>query len=250
MSRASQQTSAPDAARFPATHWSLVLAAGAEDTARRAAALETLCGLYWEPLYAYLRRLGYTVHDAEDFTQGFFAHLLNGAAFDGLNPAKGKFRSFLLVALKHFVANAHVHTAAAKRGGGQVIVPLDVELGETHFAQEATGADTAERHFDRRWATMVLSRARARLATRYATAGKADLFQHLCAFLSREARGDDYERVAAQVGSSAGAVAVAVHRLRHQFRDAIRAEVAHTVATPAETDEEMRYLLEVLCTPG
>jgi RNA polymerase sigma-70 factor (ECF subfamily) len=231
---------------FEATHWSIVLAAGQGDGARRAAALDKLCRVYWEPLYAFVRRSGCPEHDAQDLTQSFFAHLLSGNHLQNVAPDRGKFRSYLLAALKNFRADQHDRACAAKRGGGQTPVPLDAELAESHYAQDSTGR-TAESLFDRRWALTVLHQALARLREEFVRAGKEKQFAELSAFLSHEGSADDYAAVAGRLQMSPGAVPVAVHRLRLRYREAIRTEVAHTVSSPAEVDQEMRYLLELLC---
>ena len=232
---------------FAATHWSVVLAASQASAQQRAAALETLCRTYWEPLYAYIRRLGYQAPDAQDLTQGFFAHLLSRNAFCGLSPGKGKFRSFLLASLKNFLADSHDWAVAAKRGGDCLTLSFDSKLVEEHFQQESSPNLGAERLFDRRWALTLLDRAFLKLKEEFAAAGKAAQFGELGAFLSREGGAAEYEAIGGKLGMKRGAVAVAVHRLRLRYRELIRGEIAHTVAQPAEVDEEMRYLLEVIC---
>jgi DNA-directed RNA polymerase specialized sigma24 family protein len=232
---------------FAATHWSVVLAAGHATARQRAAALETLCRTYWEPLYAYIRRLGYQVPDAQDLTQGFFAHLLSRNALGGVGPGKGKFRSFLLASLKNFLADSHDWAVAAKRGGDCLTLSFDSELVEGHYQQEASANLNAERVFDRRWAMTLLNSAFLKLKEECAAAGKAMQFGELSDFLSREGGATAYEAIGSKLGMKPGAVAVAVHRLRLRYRELIRGEIAHTVAQPAEVDEEMHYLLEVIC---
>lgn len=208
-------------------------------------ALEALCQTYWEPLYAHLRRLDHSPPDAEDLTQGFFAHLLSNNGLAGVCPAKGRVRSFLLTALKHFLLNERVRAQAAKRGGRCEMVPVDPDLAERRYALESPAPCTAECLFDRRWAMTMLQHAHARLRREYETTGKAAHFAELSVFLTREGKAEEYE-AAARLQTTAGAVPVAVHRLRKSYRDHIRAEVAQTVSTAAELEEEMRYLLEVL----
>jgi RNA polymerase sigma-70 factor (ECF subfamily) len=232
---------------FAATHWSVVLAAGHASPQQRAQALETLCRIYWQPLYTYIRRLGSDVPDAQDLTQGFFAHLLSGNCLQTVSPAKGKFRSFLLATLKNFLADERDRALAAKRGGGQILLGFDPNLGEDHFQQESSPDRSAECLFDRRWALTLLDLAFLKLEKEFALGGRAGQFAELSAFLGREGKAADYEAVAAKLGMKPGTVAVAVHRLRLRYRELIRAEIAHTVPDPADVDEEMRYLLEVIC---
>lgn len=232
---------------FAATHWSVVLAAGRASPQQRAQALETLCRIYWQPLYTYIRRLGSDVPDAQDLTQGFFAHLLSGNCLQTVSPARGKFRSFLLATLKNFLADERDRAVAAKRGGGQILLGFDANLGEDHFQQESSPDRSAECLFDRRWALTLLDLAFLKLKEEFALAGRAGQFAELNAFLCREGNAADYEAVAAKLAMKPGTVAVAVHRLRLRYRELIRAEIAHTVPHPADVDEEMRYLLEVIC---
>ena len=231
---------------FTATHWSVVLAAGRGDSERRAAALETLCRTYWEPLFAYLRFLGHSVHDAQDLTQAFLLHLMAGDSFAAVNPERGKFRSFLLKSLKNFVGDERDRTLAARRGGGQQIVSLDAELAERHFRDAAADAVNADALFDRRWAMGVINRAFARLQQEFMSEGKSAHMVELGTFLAGDGDGVQYRAAGKRLNISPAAVAVAVHRLRQQYRECIRAEIAQTVTTSAEAEEEMRYLLEVL----
>lgn len=235
---------------FAATHWSVVLAAAQADPQRRAAALEVLCRTYWEPLYAYVRRLGYRPHDAQDLVQGFLARLFTGQRLAGVAPTKGKFRSFLLAALNHFLADERDRAGAAKRGGAWVIAAPDVEAAERHCVQETTQAQTPGAAFDRRWALTLLDRALSRLRQEYQASGKSAAFAELSTFLAAEGTADDYAAVGRALHMAPGSVAVAVHRLRQQYRQRIRAEVAHTVPCADAVDEEMHYLLELLCADG
>ncbi len=232
---------------FATTHWSVVLAAGQADAPRRRAALEILCRTYWKPLYAWLRSQGREALDAQDLTQAFFLHLLTGEPFVGLSPDKGKFRSFLLKALKNFLADEHDRATAAKRGGGQVVIPLDDENVERHYLEENNGSRTPEAVFDRQWGLTVLDSAFRALQQEYVAAGKTAQFKELSPFLSAGGGAAEYASAAASLGMTAGAVAVAVHRLRGRYGDCLRAEIAQTVRSPAELEEEMRYLLELVC---
>jgi RNA polymerase sigma factor (sigma-70 family) len=223
-----------------------VLAAGQTAGPEKSAALESLCQAYWEPIYAYLRRLGQSPPDAQDVTQGFLVHLLQKDCFRNLRPEAGKFRSFLLAALKNYLSDVRDRAQAIKRGGGQTLLSLDQEAAESHFALEAATAPAPERLFDRRWAATLMNRAFSRLQEEFDTTGKAAQFQKLSVFLGAESTADEYDAVAARLGLTRGAVAVAVHRLRQRYRDLVRTEIAHTVTSPAELEEEMRYLLEVI----
>lgn len=241
-----QGSSAERTAWFAATHWSVVLAAGGGDSERRAAALEILCRTYWEPLYVYLRFLGHPVHDAQDLTQAFLLHLLAGDAFASVNPDKGKFRSFLLKSLRNFVGDARDRALAARRGGGRQVVSLDAELAERHYRDAVGDAASAEAVFDRRWAMGVVNRAFERLQEEFMAEGNSAQIVELGPFLAGDGDRKQYQASGQRLNLSPAAVAVAVHRLRQRYRDCIRAEIAHTVTSPREAEEEMRYLLEVL----
>lgn len=224
-----------------------MLAAGETSSQRQTEALERLCATYWEPLYAFLRRSGYRMHDAQDFTQSFLAHLLSRNLLQRLSPEKGRFRSFLLVSLKHYLADEHDRAAAAKRGGGMIPVRLDTELAECRFAQDVSSQQEAERVFDRRWALVILDRALERLCAEFEPTTRHRQFAELRVYLSTEGTAEAYAKVAERLQMTPGAVPVAVHRMRLRYREAIRAEIAHTVSDPAKVDEEMHYLLELLC---
>ena len=231
---------------FVTTHWSVVLSARQKDSPQSAAALETLCRTYWYPLYAYVRRQGQSPHDAQDLTQGFFARLLQKDYLKAAAREKGRFRTFLIVALKRFLANEWDHDRAQKRGGGQPPLSLDTELAEERYRIEPVEGATADRIFERRWALTLLDRTMTRLREEFTTAGRAEDFKRLKACLTAE-RGDiSYAEIAAALGQSEGTVRVAVHRLRKRFRDIFREEIAHTVSSPEEIDEEVRYLMGVL----
>jgi DNA-directed RNA polymerase specialized sigma24 family protein len=223
------------------------LAAGQASPSERAAALETLCRTYWEPLYAYLRSLGHDRDNAQDLTQSFLAHLVTRNPFAALRPEKGKFRSFLLKSLQHFLADQRDRNTAAKRGGGKPLLPLELEVAERLHASERPGSGSPETSFDRRWAVTLLHRAFAAVQAESLAGNKGSQFLELSVFLAAEGNTADYTAVAAKLRMTPGAVAVAVHRLRTRYRECIRAEVAQTVADPSEVAEEMRYLLEVLC---
>lgn len=242
-----QGLKAADGQWFEATHWSMVLAAGEESGGeRQRRALETLCQSYWEPLYVFIRRQGYATHDAEDMAQAFFAHLLTGNRLQGVAPNKGKFRSYLLACLKHFMADQYDRRCAAKRGGGQIPVALNVDLAESRISGDE-GNETAEQLFDRHWALTLLDRAFEQLEADFSKKGKERNFAELKRFLSAEGSADEYAAVAKRLDMTPKAAPVAVHRLRHRYREIIREQVAHTVEKADAVDQEMHYLLELLC---
>jgi len=231
---------------FGATHWSVVLAAGQVESRRGQEALEMLCRTYWQPIFSWLRSSGYEHQDAQDLTQGFLAHLLRNNPFAGLSPDRGKFRSFLLKALQHYLRDHRDSALAAKRGSGVPPVPLEY-ASEDRFAVDAVSAETPEAAFDRRWALLLLDRAFHALRQEFVAMGKTEQFAELAPFLAKEGCAGEYASAASKLRVTAGAVAVAVHRLRVQYRDCIRNEIAQTVISPREVRQEMRYLLEVLC---
>ena len=238
-------TSAPGGI-FATTHWTVVLAAGRKSTPQADVALEELCRTYWYPLYAYVRHHGHSREDAEDLTQSFFARFLEKNYLEGLRSEKGKFRAFLLAALNHLLCDERDRARAEKRGGGQPIVSIDETEAEQRYLQVPSRDLAPERVFDRRWALTVLEEALARLRREQLTSGRAQLFEPLSAFLSSEGSHADYDTLAPKLGMSASAVAVAVHRLRQRYRECIRLELAQTVASPEDLDEEMTYLFSVL----
>jgi DNA-directed RNA polymerase specialized sigma24 family protein len=229
---------------FATTRWSMIAAARdpAAPEARRA--LADLCGLYWFPVYAYVRRRGHDHHRAEDLTQEFFARLLEKGDLAAADPGRGRFRTFLLTACQHFLANEYDRATARKRGGGWTAVPLDLAEADGRFSREPVGDGDPERAFARRWAVDLLGRAVTSLRVEYAASGRADLFDALRHCLAGVAA--DHAGVAARLGMSTGAVKVAAHRLRERYRDRLRAAVADTVASPAEVDDEIRDLFAAL----
>jgi RNA polymerase sigma factor (sigma-70 family) len=232
-------------AMFMETRWSMVLAAGRDD-AKGARALEELCRTYWLPLYSYVRREGYGPHDAQDLTQGFFTRLLRMSSLAGVSPEKGKFRTFLKVSLNHFLSDERDHARAGKRGGGQVIISLDETEDEQRYLQIPCADMAPEKVFDRRWALTVMELAFQRLRKEYESSGRQALFEALSPFLSSEVGAGGYDGVALKLGMSPGTVAVAVHRLRQRFRECVRLELAQTVSSNEDLDEELNYLLAAL----
>ena len=244
-----ESTEAPGAVGqplFATTHWSVVLAAGQGDTPQSAAALERLCSTYWYPLYAYVRRQGYDVADAQDLTQGFFAHILSRSFLKRATPAKGKFRSFVLGSLKYFLADEWAKLRAQKRGGGLAPVFLDAQTAEARYHLEPVDLMDAEKLFERRWATALLDRVLERLEEEFSKAGRQPVFDQLRGFLLGEKGSTTYAEIAAASQMTEGAVKVAVHRLRERYRELFREEVAHTVEEPSEINDEVRHLFAVL----
>jgi RNA polymerase sigma factor (sigma-70 family) len=231
------------ARHFVTTRWSIVLAAGTGAPSEVAhEALRTLCETYWYPLYAFLRSRGHDPEDAEDLTQAFFARLLEKQSLRHADPARGRFRSFLLTSLKHFAANEYQRGAAQKRGGGAATISLEFERGEGRFQLEPATSETPESSFDRAWAFALLERVIARLEAEMAATGRAPQFVRLKAYLTGDEPQTSYAEAARDLGASAGAIKVAVHRLRRRFRDLIGDEIAQTVASPEEIEDELRHL--------
>ena len=234
------------AGQFTTTHWSVVLLAGREGLPESAAALEKLCRAYWRPIWAFARRKGAGEEDAKDLTQQFFARLLERKGFSGLDRGKGKFRTFLLAAFTHFLANEYDRANALKRGGGQPTFSLDEfpaeELGAS-LAAEAVSPGTA---FDWCWAREILRTALAQLKREMSGEDKGREFDELKQFLTIDAGADHYAVAAEKLGVAASSVPVLAHRLRRRYREAVRREVAQTVSSPTELEEEMRYLFELL----
>jgi RNA polymerase sigma-70 factor (ECF subfamily) len=233
----------PGHGKFATTRWSVVIAAAADTSSSGAdAALATLCETYWFPLYAYLRGHGHDAEDAQDLTQAFFARLLEKHAISQADPARGRFRSFLLASLKHFAANERERSRAEKRGGGIPAISLAVAYAEDRYQLEASSNETPDRIFDRRWASTLLARALSRLEADTSEGDRRQLFEALRIYLTGDQPELTYAETAARLGMSEGAVKVAVHRLRRKFRDLVRDEIAQTVAAPEDIDDELRHL--------
>jgi RNA polymerase sigma-70 factor (ECF subfamily) len=236
----------PGARVFATTLWTVVLRAGGPTSNGSAAALEQLCRTYWYPLYSFARRTGLPAHDAEDLTQSFFAFLLEKDAIARADRERGRFRSFLLSAFKNFAANERAHQTAAKRGGGKAVVSLDEMRAEDRYQHEPKNDLTPERLYDQKWAASLLEQVMQLLRTEYTTLGKGPLFDALRSVIWGGRQNGGYEQLAQQVGMSEGAFKVAVHRLRTRFKECLHQEVAQTVATPGEIDDELRHLLTAL----
>jgi RNA polymerase sigma-70 factor (ECF subfamily) len=232
--------------RFATTHWSLVLAAGRGGTPASRQALAALCETYWYPLYAFVRRSGHQPEDARDLTQAFFTRLLEKDYLQAADPGRGRFRSFLLAAFRHFLSKERDRANALKRGGGRPAISLDLDAGESRYRLEPAHQLTPERVYDRRWALTLLDRAFQGLREEFARSGKGHLFDRLRVFLTGDDGPPAYRRVADECGISEGAVKVAVHRLRRRFRDSLLDEIGQTVADPGEADDELRHLFDAL----
>lgn len=237
----------PDAGGvFATTHWSVVLAAKAGGSLQSDEAMEKLCRAYWPPLYAYIRREGHGATEAQDLTQEFFARLLAKDYLQHLRHQEGKFRSFLLTFLKHFLSDERDKAGAQKRGGGRTFVSLDETSAEDRYLDASSNGLSPEQIYDRRWAQTVMERALNRLREEYAADGKAALFDELKDIQPGEHGESSYAEIGARLGLAKGTIASAVHRLRKRHREILREEIAHTVTRPEEIDEEIRNLLAVL----
>ena len=231
---------------FAATHWSLVLAAGRDGTPGAHAALDTLCRAYWPPLYAYIRRSGCSPADAQDLTQGFFLQLLQRDFLDGVDPRKGKFRSFLLASLKHYLSNERDRARAQKRGGGLAPISIDAQDAEGRYLHEPADPMTPDKLYERRWALTVLEQALVRLQAEYAASSRGAVFEKLKGELTSDAARAPHAEIARELDMTPGAVKVAAHRLRQRFGEVLRAEIAETVARPEDIEEEIQHLFDAL----
>jgi RNA polymerase sigma-70 factor (ECF subfamily) len=236
----------PPSGIFATTHWTAVLAAGRGNTRQADVALEELCRTYWYPLYAYVRRQGHSREDAEDLTQGFFARLLEKNYLEGITSDKGKFRSFLLVALKRFLANEWDRANRQKRGGGVMPLSLDWQDAETRYQINPADNLSPDKLYDRAWAVIMLERVITRLRDESGADDKARQYEQLRAFLMMGKSEIPYAQAAAALKITEGAVRVAVHRLRRRYRELLREEIAQTLANPAQADEEMQALFSAL----
>jgi RNA polymerase sigma-70 factor (ECF subfamily) len=235
-------------AQFTTTHWSVVLAAGDRHSPQATDALERLCRAYWYPLYAYIRRYGFGMEDAQDLTQEFLLHLLERGSVATVAREKGRFRSFLLAALKYFLANERDRARTQKRGGDLRRIDWDALTAEQRYALEPAGPPDAHKLYDRRWAMTLLDRVVNRMEEEHRTAGKEQLFAELHGCLLGDTESLPYEPVAQRLRMSPGAVKTAVHRMRRRFQELIRSEIAQTVATPSEVEDELRSLCGVIAS--
>ncbi len=233
---------------FPATRWSRVVRANDPASPDARAALDEICRDYWFPLYVYVRRWGRNPEDAEDLTQSFFARLLEKDYLASADRDKGKLRTFLLTALKHFLIDEHDKATTLKRGGGQHVISIDAALAEERYALEPKDDASPDRLYEKRWALTLLDNVLATLRAIYAKDGKAELFDTLQPSLAWNAGGERYAELAAALGMKENAVRVAVFRLRRRYGDTLRQQVAETVASPEEVAGELDHLLTVLRT--
>lgn len=231
---------------FETTHWSVIVAAGDTRNPVAQEALARLCKTYWYPVYAYVRRCGYSPHDAQDLTQEFFAKLLRSHYFSVADRKKGKFRSFLISSLKHFLSHEWDKAKAQKRGGSATIISIDEEEGENRYKLEPQDNVTADILYDRRWALTLLEQVLTRLKKEYEESGKSKLFKEIEPALTGTEKLAAYNEIGKKLGMSEGAVKVAVHRLRQRYGELLREEIANTVSTPEEVEEELRNLFEAL----
>ena len=229
--------------RFATTRWSLIVAAGRKSSPDAEAALETLCNAYWIPLYAYVRSQGKNANDARDLTQEFFARLLEKDFLQTADPDRGRFRSFLLTVLKRFLANEHEKEQALKRGGDRRKLSIDFDSGEQRIQIEPATSATPESIFERQWALTLLQRVLANLEADYSESGRRELFEKCRIYLTGSAGAPPYADTAEQLGMTEGALKVAVHRMRKQYREKLQEEVAQTVSSEAEVEDEIRALM-------
>jgi RNA polymerase sigma factor (sigma-70 family) len=231
---------------FATTRWTVVLAAGHRGAPQADVALEELCRTYWYPLYAYVRRRGHSHDDAEDFTQAFFARLLEKNYLEGISSDKGKFRAFLLVAVKHFLANEWDRAHRQKRGGGVIPLSLDWQDADQRYQIHPVDTLSPDKLYDRAWAVTVLEQVITRLRDESVAEGKTRLYEQLKGFLMVGKSDIPYAQAAAALTLTEGAVRVAVHRLRQRYRELLRQEIAQTLSDPAQIDEEMQALFSAL----
>jgi RNA polymerase sigma factor (sigma-70 family) len=228
---------------FATTHWTAVIAAGRRSTPQSEKALAELCGNYWYPLYAYVRRRGHSREDAEDLTQSFFARFLERNYLGGLRSEKGRFRAFLLASLKNFLANEWRKSRRQKRGGPIPLLSLDWQDADSRYQIDPADNVSPDRIYDREWALALLERVITRLRDECAAADKAQLFDQLKPFLTADKSAVPYPQVAANLRMAEGAVRVSVHRLRRRYRELLRDEISQTLSDPAQLADEMQALL-------
>ena len=232
--------------RFATTSWSLVLAAGGVSAATAAEALATLCSRYWYPVFAFVRRQGYSPEDARDLTQGFFARVIEKGDVADADRSRGRFRTFLLTACTHFLSNERDRAGTLKRGGGLVAVPLDLIEAEGRYGRALADDETPESLYERQWALALLSSCLGSLRAEYEIAGQGGLFDRLEAYLTADDAAGTYAEAAVELGMTTSAVKTAVHRLRRRYRDSLRRQIADTLASPDDGDVELRHLFEAL----
>jgi RNA polymerase sigma factor (sigma-70 family) len=237
-----------ETARFHTTRWSVIMVAAQDDTGAGKAALTKLCQLYWYPLYAFARRRGYSPHDAQDLTQGFFLQILENRTFARADQLKGKFRSFLLTCFQNYLSVEAQRARSQKRGGDREFVFLDMENAESRYELEPRDQLTAQKIFDARWAVTLLGTAMTRLREQYEIQGKLAIFESLKPFLdpAKSSEPLSYEQAANALGVGVGAAKTLIHRLRKQYSALVREEIGRTVSDPREVDQEIHALCEAL----
>lgn len=231
---------------FHTTRWSMVFRAADSQDDRSRRDLEDVCRACWYPIYAFVRRQGYSPEDSQDLAQGFFEHVLKNNVLSHADPERGRFRSFLLGALRHFVSNEARKNRAEKRGGRVTFVPVDSDEGEDRYERELAHPDTPEKLFQRSWAENLLQRAVDALRRDYEKAGKLKLFEALHPYLAGSANPNSYQELAKSLSMSSGTVAVAVFRMRKRYGELLRSEIAQTVEDPADIEQEIRLLLDAV----
>jgi RNA polymerase sigma-70 factor (ECF subfamily) len=242
----SKEPDETSAARFTSTSWTVVAQAREPNSPEARQALAALCQAYWYPMYAFVRRRGHSAHEAEDLTQGFFADLLARDSLKEVDPSKGKFRSFLLAALQHFLSNQRDRDQRLKRGGKIPHLSLDFHEAENRYQREPGHVETPERLFQRRWALTLLARVLEELECEVNCEHKGPLFERLKPTLMGESDAASYAQIGTALGMSAGAVKVAAHRLRKRFRALLQEEISRTLADPGDFQEEINELFLAL----
>jgi RNA polymerase sigma-70 factor (ECF subfamily) len=248
MSSEASESGAVGSPIFATTHWSVVLNAADASSPSVAAALEQLCRTYWYPLYAFVRRKGNSPHDAQDLTQAFFARLLEKNYVAQANRERGRFRTFLLAALTHFLADEWDKTRRLKRGGGREVISFDAATAEERYRLEPVDQFDAAKLYERRWVTTLFDKVLARLEQEFRDSGKGELFDGLKSSLLAEECGSSYVEIGAGLSLTESAVKQAVHRMRLRYRELFREEIAQTVAGPGEVEDELEHLFAVLST--
>jgi RNA polymerase sigma factor (sigma-70 family) len=235
-----------DSEKFTTTHWSVVLLAGQNHSPQSAAALEKLCGTYWYPLYAFVRRKGYSPYDAQDLTQAFFARLLEKNYVAQADRERGRFRTYLLATLTHFLADEWAKAQRQKRGGDREIISFDAASAEERYRLEPIDQLDAAKLYERRWVTTLFDQVLARLEEEFRDSGKGGLFDGLKSSLLAEDSGSSYAQLGARLGLKEDAVKQTVHRMRRRYRELFREEIAQTVAGPGEVEDELKHVFAVL----
>jgi RNA polymerase sigma-70 factor (ECF subfamily) len=231
---------------FPTTHWSLIRSSASGNGAQADAALAELCRTYWFPIYSFIRVRSQSADEAQDLAQEFFVHLLTRRHFASAQPEGGRFRSFLAASLKNFLSDQTERRSAQKRGGGVVMLPIDLTGAEERFRHEPLHGETPERIFDRQWALALVNQTYDQLREALNREGRGTLFQHLQAFLPGGSDPAASANLPRELGMTESAIKVAIHRLRRRYRDLLRANVSHTLSDSADVDNEIRFLLTSL----